>query len=363
MRVAVVGATGNIGFHLVRALVTRHDVDEVVALARRLPSDRVDPRVRWHSVDVAAPASTAELAELFAGCDAVVHLAWLIQPEREVELLTATNVEGSARVFAAVVAAGVPALVYASSVGSYSSGLDASGGKTRAVAESWPTNGVPGSLYSQQKVAVERALDTFEHEWPQVRVVRVRPAFVLSGAAAASQVRYFIGPLLPRRLLRSGRLPLVPRIAGLELQLVHSEDAAAAFATAVTTPVRGAYNVAAPPVVGPATLPAILGGKPVPVPVWLVRAAVKVAYRLRLTPVSEGWIDLALRVPLMDTTRALRNLDWHPHHYADAALLEWLRGAARGTGRPTPVLRPAPRWVDQVRGGVRALTRGNSGRI
>ena len=51
-----------------------------------------------------------------------------------------TNVEGSRRVFAAVAAAEVPALVYASSVGAYSAGP-----KDKRVDESWPVDGIPTS--------------------------------------------------------------------------------------------------------------------------------------------------------------------------------------------------------------------------
>jgi nucleoside-diphosphate-sugar epimerase len=73
-------------------------------------------------------------------------------------------VHGSARVFLAVAEAGVPALVYASSVGAYSPGP-----KDDRVDESWPTGGVAASPYSRQKSEVERRLDRFEAEHPGIR--------------------------------------------------------------------------------------------------------------------------------------------------------------------------------------------------
>ena len=42
--------------------------------------------------------------------------------------------------------------------------------------ESWPTEGIPTSFYAVHKAAVERSLDSFEREHPDVRVVRLRPA-------------------------------------------------------------------------------------------------------------------------------------------------------------------------------------------
>ncbi|OHV33363.1 MULTISPECIES: NAD-dependent epimerase/dehydratase family protein [Pseudofrankia] len=213
MRVAIVGATGNIGHALLHTLLADPSVEEVVAVARRLPTEPLGARVRWTSIDIAHPDAAAALTEAFQGCAAVVHLAWLIQPVRRPDVMRATNVDGSARVFEAVRAASVPTLVYASSVGTYAPApRDAHGSKAgRLLAEDWPTTGVVTCAYSVHKAAVEDILDRFETDFPQCRVVRIRPGIVLSGAAAASQTRYFAGPLLPRRtlglLLRGHRQP------------------------------------------------------------------------------------------------------------------------------------------------------------
>jgi nucleoside-diphosphate-sugar epimerase len=105
-------------------------------LARRLP-DLEKPKVRWVHADVA----TAELAPHFHGADAVIHLAWAIQPSHDEEVMERTNVLGSRRVFEAIADARVSSLIYASSVGAYGPGP-----KDRRVDESWPTDGIPTPL-------------------------------------------------------------------------------------------------------------------------------------------------------------------------------------------------------------------------
>ncbi|WP_256789352.1 NAD-dependent epimerase/dehydratase family protein [Frankia sp. AvcI1] len=374
MRVAIVGASGNIGYHLVRELATDPRVDEVVAIARRPPpgppsaepssAGRPRAKVRWLALDVARPGAFGELEKAFRGCASVVHLAWLIQPERATVVTEATNVAGSERVFAAALATGVPALVYASSVGAYRPRES-----PRPVDENWPTTGIETSPYSVQKVAVERLLDSLEADHPGIRVSRLRPAIVLSAAAAQSQARYFLGPLAPPGLLRrlgagEGRLPVVPAVRGLMFQVVHSRDAAVAFASAALSPTaRGAYNVAADPPVTPRTLPDMLGARGIPLPPALLRAAVGAAYRARLAPVSPGWIDLARGAPIMDTGRARRELGWAPVLSTSTVLRDWLVGAGSGRGEQTPVLRGAAGWLDHARGARRALSGRSGGRI
>jgi nucleoside-diphosphate-sugar epimerase len=137
MRVVVVGATGHVGTTLLDALAGEAQVESVLGLARRLPQLEL-PNAEW----ARAYISTDDLLPHFHGADCIVHLAWKIQPSHDPKELWLTNVYGSSRVFLAAAEAHVPALVYASSVGSYSPGP-----KDRPVDQRWPTDGVPTSFY------------------------------------------------------------------------------------------------------------------------------------------------------------------------------------------------------------------------
>jgi UDP-glucose 4-epimerase len=329
MKVVVTGASGNVGTSVLAALAAEPAVEEIVGIARRRPSAEL-PKVEWRAADVAVD----ELEPHFAGADAVVHLAWLIQPSHDEATMERTNVLGSRRVFAAVVAAGVPKLIHASSVGAYSPGP-----KDRAVDESWPTEGIPSSAYSRHKAAVERQLDELEAARPELRVVRLRPGLIFKGEAATEIQRYFAGPLLPRALLRPGLIPLTPDVPGLRFQSVHSLDVGRAYAAAVLGDVGGAFNIAAAPAIGTPELAELLEARPLPVPGGLIRAAVDLSWRLHLQPADPGWIDLALQVPIMDTARARAELGWEPRTASLDALAELLNGLRRGCDGETPPLR------------------------
>jgi UDP-glucose 4-epimerase len=329
MRVVVTGASGNVGSALLRALAREPAVESVVGIARRRPAQEV-AKVQWRTADVV----DAELEPLLAGADAVVHLAWLIQPSRDRATTRAVNVEGSRRVFAAAAAAGVGRLVHASSVGAY-----APGPKDRAVDESWPATGVASSFYARDKAECERMLDQLEPEHPRLRVVRLRPGLIFQRTAAAEIRRLFIGPLLPGFLADRRLIPIVPDHPRLRVQAVHADDVAEAYRLAVVgEQARGAYNVAAEPVLDPPLLAELLGARRVPVKAGVLRALADLSWRLRLQPTPPGWLDLGLGVPIMDSGRIRRELGWEPRHTAADAVLELLAGLREGAGAPTPPL-------------------------
>ena len=330
MRVVVVGATGNVGTSVVEVLSADEQVVTIVGIARRLP-DWQPPKTTWIQADV----SQDDLEPHFRGADAVVHLAWLFQPTHDELVTWRNNVLGSIRVFDAAARAGVKAVVYASSVGAYSPGP-----KDRGVDESWPTHALPAAAYGREKSYLERVLDIFERDHPEVRVVRLRPAFIFKRESASEQRRLFAGPLLPTTLIRSSLLPIVPDLPGLRLQALHTLDAAHAYRLAVLRPVRGAFNLAADPVLDPATLGELLDARPLKLPLAPIRAAVAAAWKLHLLPASPGLVDLALSLPIMDTARARTELGWNPTRTSLEAIREFLEGLREGSGMDTPPLEP-----------------------
>jgi UDP-glucose 4-epimerase len=351
MRVAVVGATGNVGTSLLRALGDDPSIEEIVGIARRRPQLSF-PRTTWVCADIV----TDDLVSVFRGADAVVHLAWLIQPSRDRATTRSVNVDGSRRVFEAAAAAGVGTIVYASSVGAYSPGP-----KDRRVDESWPTGGIQTSFYSRDKSDVEAILDGFEAAHTDIRVVRLRPGLIFKGEAASGIRRLFAGPLLPTPLLRRRLIPIVPAMERLRFQALHSFDVGEAYHLALTREVRGAFNVAAEPVLDPPELARLLGARPVPVAPRVLRTAVTASWKLRLQPTPPGWLDIALGVPLMDTTRAREELGWTPKRTAGEALLELIDGMRRGEGLDTAPLEPGgagPLRVREFLTGVGARSRG-----
>lgn len=349
MRLVVIGATGNLGTSVLEALRDEDAVEEIVGVARRLPQHAY-PRTRFVKADIAG----SDLTPILRGADAVIHLAWLIQPGRDESVTRAVNVTGSERIFHAVVEAGVPALLYASSVGAYSPGP-----KDTFVDESWPTDGIASSFYARHKAKVERLLDRLQSEQPQLRIVRMRPALVFKAEAATEIRRLFAGPFLPGWLIRSGLIPLVPDTERLRFQDVHSLDVGAAFRRALLSDAGGAFNLAADPPLDARRIAEVLRARVVKLPARVLRAAAATTYALRLQPSEPGWLDMALAVPLMDSGRARRELGWEPVRSSVATLEELLRGLRNGSDLDTPPLARASSGPARLR----ELLTGVGGRV
>lgn len=351
MKVAVVGASGNAGTALLAALRDEPEVTEIRGIARRRPDESAAPydAASWHQVDIAAPQIGEHddvvelLAESLRGVDSVVHLAWLVQPNHHRDLLRRANVLGTRRVAAACRLAGVPHLVCASSVAAYSPVDD-----DEPRDESWGTRGIPTSHYSVDKAAQERELDTAEDAG--LSVARLRPALIFDAEAGSEVLRLFAGGLVPPGLLRPGRLPVLPLPPGLRTQVVHAADVADAYRRVVVRRASGAFNVAGEPLLRPDDLAEIIsGGRHAAVPAAALRPLMSLAWQSRTLAADPGWLDMAMSVPVMDTTKARTELGWEPRHDARDAVRELLEGIADGAGAPSPPLRPRERWPhDQV---------------
>ena len=89
MRIAITGATGNIGTSLVQAMQEDARFESIVGISRRRPAIPF-PKVTWATADI----ERDDLVPHLAGADVVVHLAWRIQPSHREHELWLTNVEG-----------------------------------------------------------------------------------------------------------------------------------------------------------------------------------------------------------------------------------------------------------------------------
>ena len=291
MRIAVTGAAGDFGTAILRALLPDERVDELVAI------DVAEPRLADRKLCVErCEVRSPRLSELLAGCESVVHLAFVLIPGRDLAEAHSVNVDGTRNVVEAAAEAGAKRLVVASSVSAHGVPEPGQPPVTEATAPAPPS----GHSYFDDKAEVERMLDRWEREHPDDSMVitRLRPGFV-HGPDLAN----------PALDLMGGRLVVVPADGGRS-QLVHQDDLARAFVSAAFADAPGGYLIVTEDSVSLEELAEFSGGRVIRVPKRAARVALDAGHALRLTPVSGQWAVSGDRVGVLG--RARSEFGWEP---------------------------------------------------
>ena len=327
LTVAVTGPTGDIGRSLLRSLDRSSEVERVLAMARRPfdPAEHGLKKTEYRQGDV---LDRGLLDELVRGADVVVHLAFLIVGGlSETERI---NLEGSRGVFEATVAAGVPRLVYASSVAAYGFHAD----NPPLLTEDIPPRGTDRHYYSAQKAALEAVL-TEVVQGTETDAYVFRPCIVAGADAQAllQNIPYIqLSERMPGPLLRMLEvLPVLKPVLpdpGVPFQLVHHDDVASALRAAVLGAGKpGVYNLAGPGELRMSDLADALGWYSIPIPDLALDATAELLARLPFIPAEAQWIESVRTPVLMDTAKARRELRWRPKHDAVSTLREMVDAA------------------------------------
>jgi len=332
LTVAVTGPTGEIGGSLVDALELSEEVGAVRGMARR-PFDPAAAGWRKATYQRGDILDRGHLAELFAGADVAVHLAFAIFGDREET--RRINLEGSRNVFEAAVEAGVGRLVYASSAAAYGFHPE----NPQPLTEETPAIGSSRFYYSAQKAELEESLDEIL-AGTELGAYVFRPCIV-AGPRATMLIEQTVDavrlgdptPRLRRHLL--DRIPLLRPIlpdAGVPLQLVHHDDVATALVAAVEgkgSP--GAYNLAGDGEILIADIARALDWRSVRVPRPALDIGTTLAGRLAFINPQLEWATALTTPVIMDTTKAREELGWSPRFDASETLTQ-TAVAARETG-------------------------------
>ena len=323
LTVAVTGPTGTFGFGLVPLLEADARIARVRGIARRPfdPSAHGWTKMTYHRGDV---RKVDALADVFAGVDVVVHLAFLVTGTASAKVTRAINVDGTLNAFRAAARAGVTRFVYASSVAAYGFHPDNPIGMT----EDWPTRPDHRFFYAEEKAELEHLLELEAAAAPTLGCYRLRPPIVLGP--------HFVGgkDFVPQPLLRvlgaAARLvALVPvdlpvPLPAMPMQLIHEDDVGRALLQCIVgAGPPGAYNIAGDGIVTAHDVAREFGLAPIPLPVRIAQRAARVVASIPVptfVPPLTGWAEAMSHPLIVDTTKARRDLVWTPRYSSRDAL-------------------------------------------
>ncbi len=335
LTVAVTGPTGTFGFGLVPLLEQERRIERIVGIARRAfdPSKHGWAKMDYRQGDVRDPDG---LRAAFAGCDVVVHLAFMITGTASARTIRAINVDGTLNALRAARDAGAKRFVYASSVAAYGFHPDNPVGMT----EDWPTRPAARLFYAQEKAELEQLLGEEAQAAPRPELYLVRPPIVLGPHAVGGK------GTVPQPVARAARamlelinrlpIPLPVLVPDVPLQFIHEDDVGQALLKCVLAAgPPGAYNIAGDGVLTGTDITRELGLAPLPIPAPAIHVMARAAAALprpSFAPPAAEWVEAVSHPSIMDTTKAKEELGWRPRYTGLEALRDTLRAQGVSSG-------------------------------
>lgn len=191
LRVAITGAAGYLGSRLIERLEGCDSVSYILATDVRAPSSSYGERTEFARLDVTEPFPSI-LAQ--HDIDAVVHLAYVLNPGRRRVQARKVNVLGTEHLVEACLNSDVDHVIYLSSTSVYGAYPDNPGFLT----EDDPVRPLPGFQYSEDKVSAETRLIAFAEESPKASATILRCCPVVGPSADNFIANAFYKPVLPR---------------------------------------------------------------------------------------------------------------------------------------------------------------------
>lgn len=304
--VAITGLRTFLGQRIAERLAARAPRIRVIGIDLRRPQ-RLERKIAFERIDLTAPASHAQLADLFARehVEVVLHAAFRRDPTPDIELDHELETVGSLQILHACAAAKVARVVLASSTMLYGPRAD----NPLYLPESAPLRGHPEAHCVRNRVEVEELVADWARAHPHATVSVLRSAWIMGPSHWDRVVRHFSRPVVPTLL---GYDPL--------LQFVHEEDCLDVFEQAVLADHAGVFNVVAPE----------------PLPLSRI---------LRLAGLASAPLPPSLLYPLRDLAARATTGD-PPSAFYDYLRWPWIADGERAWGRfGEPVYTTREAWI------------------
>ncbi len=264
LRIAVTGASGYIAGRLISRLQESDRVQTILATDIRPPPAPYSRKVKFVHWDVTEPRP-----DIFAAheINAVVHLAYILNPGRSPAHARRVNVTGTDNVLQACETSEVRHILYLSSASVYGAHPD----NPPFLIETDPVRPIEGFQYSQDKAAAESRLAAFDDRNPSTAVTILRVCPVM-------------GPNADNFIARAFRKPILPAIGRADppMQFLHEDDLIRALTLCLERRPQGIYNLAPDDTIRWSEMAAMINRPLIslPAPVW--RSLTAAAWRLRL---------------------------------------------------------------------------------
>ncbi|MEW6554408.1 MAG: NAD-dependent epimerase/dehydratase family protein [Actinomycetota bacterium] len=315
MRLFVTGISGYLGTVVLRSLEDDPAIESVVGVDIRPPAVE-SAKLGFREVDV---RDHAGIREAMRGCDAALHMAYVLNEIRDKEKTHDININGSKNVFHACLDTGTPWLIQLSSMAAFGAHPD---NPFPLREEDYP-RGDRRCYYSYGKAEIEHYLDDLCRQHPELEVTILRPC-VIVGERLDNTITWLFGR----------KLALSLRGSDPHTQYIHEDDLAEAVRLVLKHRARGIFHVTSDDTIAFSEMKRRAGMIAPAIPADLACSLADLSYRLGLSPVSSHWINMFRHSMVGSNDKIVRELGWRPT-YTSRELFEVVLDAGRNRKRAT----------------------------
>jgi UDP-glucose 4-epimerase len=318
MRYLITGGSGYIGSRLVELLSRRDDTETIVICDVRPP--RVHrPRTEFVKLDVRDREAVRATLER-SNADALVHLAFLLDPIHDESLMYDIDVNGTHNVLEAAAEAGTRQVLVTSSAVAYGAFPD----NPEPLTEADPVRGVASYSYARDKTESDRLCQLWAERHPDRTMTIVRPCIVLGPNVDNSLVRLWT------------KAPAAWDFGALDnnVQFVHEDDVVEAISRLLDGRHSGAFNVAGDGLMTYRECAELIDLPIRKIPVKALRALARVSWKARLAEAPPGQIEFGLYPWIVSNEKLKTTLGWGPEHDTRSTFEVAMRQHGKLNGKP-----------------------------
>jgi UDP-glucose 4-epimerase len=328
VRYLITGGSGYIGSRLTEILAARDSTERIVDLDVRPPT-KPQPNTDFVRGDVRDRAAMRQLLERERP-DALVHLAFLLNPIRDEARMYDIDVNGTQAVLEAAAEADTQQVLVTSSATAYGAFPD----NPKPIAEDWPVRGQPDFSYARDKAEADRLCQIWALEHPERVMSIVRPCIVF-------------GPNVDNYISRSWKnSSFMPVMDGVdeEFQLVHEDDVVSAIVGLLDAKAGGAFNVAGDGTLRWGESARMIGLKTREISFKTARRVYSIAWALHAPRVESppGNLNFVRYPWLVSNDKLKAEIDWRPSADTREVFIETMYAKGLIATPPPRVAQPTP---------------------
>jgi UDP-glucose 4-epimerase len=298
MRYLITGGSGYIGSRLVELLARRDDT-ELITICDVRPPRLHRPRTEFVKLDVRDREAVRSALER-SQADALVHLAFLLDPIHDEALMYDIDVNGTHNVLEAAATAGTQQVLVTSSAVAYGAFAD----NPEPLTEADPVRGVANYSYARDKTESDRLCHLWAERHPERTMTIVRPCIVLGPNVNNSLVRLWT------------KAPAAWDFGNLDnnVQFVHEDDVVEAISRLLDGNHGGAFNVAGDGLMTYRECAELIELPIKKLPLRAIRVLAKATWAAHIAEAPPGQIEYGLHPWIVSNEKLKSTLGWAPQH-------------------------------------------------